>query len=100
MGIDLCRRDINMAKHQLYGTKVSPSFEEMTGKGMTEEVWGDPFPDSCLSSVGFDDLPELLSAHEPPRPVDKKKGSFPPLEQSLPRLKRRETPFLFVNRKG
>jgi len=76
MGIDLCRGDVDMAEHQLHGAKIRSPFKEMAGKGMAEEMGGDPLSDSSPPSVGFDALPEMLSAHRLSGSIDKEKGTL------------------------
>ena len=76
MGIDLCRGDVDMAKHQLYRAEIRPPFKEMACEGMSEEVGSDPFSDSSPPSIGFDALPEMLAAHRLSGSIDKEKGTL------------------------
>src|SRR5271169_4444283 len=41
MGIDLGCGNIGMAKEGLHATQIRPSFHQMRGKGMAQNVWGD-----------------------------------------------------------
>jgi hypothetical protein len=50
----------------------------MACKRVSEKMGCDPFRDTCSPAIGFDILPELLSAHRPAQTVEKKKGTFFP----------------------
>jgi hypothetical protein len=76
MGIDLCRGDVDMSKHQLHGAEIRSPFKEMAGEGMADEMGSDSFSDSSPPSVGFDALPEILAAHRLSGSVDKEKGTL------------------------
>jgi len=76
MGIDLCRRDVNMAEHQLHGAEIRSPFKKMAREGMAEEMGSDPFPDSSPPSVGLDALPEMLAAHRLSGSIDKEKRTL------------------------
>ncbi len=72
MGVDLGRRDIHVAEHHLDRSKISPSFQKMTGEGVTQKVGGDPLKKTGPAGIILQALPELLSAHPFSRSVDKK----------------------------
>ena len=76
MGIDLCRGDVDMSKHQLHGAEIRSPFKEMAGEGMADEMGSDSFSDSSPPSVGFDALPEILAAHRLSGSIDKEKGAL------------------------
>jgi hypothetical protein len=54
MGVNLCGRDGFVAKHFLYGTKISTSFHKMRGKGMTEGMRTDGFLQAGFQGKFFD----------------------------------------------
>ena len=76
MGIDLCRGDVDMAKHQLHGAEIRSPFKEMACERMADEMGSDPFPDSRPPSVGFDALPEILTAHRLSGSIDEEKWTL------------------------
>jgi len=63
MGIDLSGRDIHMAEHHLYRTKVRSPFQKMAGKGVTKKMGGDPLSKPRSPRILFEIFPESLSAH-------------------------------------
>ena len=63
MGINLSRRDICVAEHNLHGPQVSTMFKQVACKGMPQGVWGDFFSDARQRRAPLDDLPKGLPAH-------------------------------------
>ena len=63
MGINLSRRDICVAEHNLHGPQVSTMFKQVACKGMPQGVWRNFFFDPCELGDTLDDLPEGLPAH-------------------------------------
>ena len=53
VGIILGGRDINMAKHHLNGSQISPAFEEVAGKRVPKTVRSDFFFDASLFYILF-----------------------------------------------
>ena len=63
MRIDLGRRDIGMAQHDLNRSQVRTRLQEMTGKGMPQAVRRYPFLYTCHQPIFLDDFPEPLPGH-------------------------------------
>ena len=51
VGVDLCRGEIRMAQHHLYGSEVSAAFEQMGGKGVAKRVRTNVFRDAGFGCV-------------------------------------------------
>lgn len=56
MSIYLCGSNALMAEHALYGPQVCPSFQQMSGKGMTECMWTDTLVYTSTFCQFFDDI--------------------------------------------
>ena len=48
MGVDLGGGNVRVTQHNLYGAQISPAFQEMAGKGMTNGVRAD-----VMGNAGF-----------------------------------------------
>ena len=83
MRIDLRRGDIRVTKHHLNGTKVCPSFQEMTCEGVTEKMGADPFPNARIPAVPLQNFPEPLTAYPLPGTANEQETALPPLVQPL-----------------
>jgi hypothetical protein len=73
-GVDLGRGNIRMAQHDLNGTKIRPTFQQMGGKGMSQGVGRNFFKDTGLSAVLVQDLPKSLTGQTSTPIVDKDPG--------------------------
>ena len=62
VGINLCRRNTDMAQHHLNGPQISTVIQQMGGKGVAEHMWGDRFGYSCAKGSAFEYFPETLSS--------------------------------------
>lgn len=80
VGVDLGSGDVGMAKHELDGSQVSTMGQEVGGKGVTQHVRGDGFPDAGRSCRLLDDLPETESGHGAAPVADKKGVTAPSFE--------------------
>jgi len=58
MGIDLRRRNIAMAKHQLDRAQIRAAFQKMGGKTVPEHVRREGHAQSSLAPIGRKDLPD------------------------------------------
>src|SRR5262245_7230771 len=65
MSIDLCRADVAMAQHHLYGSQISSILKQVGCKAMSKNVWRD-MSDACLFSVCNNQSPECLPRHRLP----------------------------------
>ena len=63
MRVNLSGGDIHMTKHHLDRAKVCPPFQKMACKGVAEKMGGNPFTNARPLTIGFETLPEPLTAH-------------------------------------
>ena len=84
MGVDLSRRDVGMAEHDLDGSQVRTMFEEVTRKGMSQRVGIDLFPDARCQAEALDDLPETLSREGLSARIEEQVGCAPLLQEGRP----------------
>ncbi len=63
VSVDLSRRNIGVAQHDLNRSQVSARLQEMTGKRMPQTVRRYLFLDTCRQPILLYDFPEPLSGH-------------------------------------
>ena len=61
VSIDLCRRNIRMAKHRLHRAKISAACQQMGGERMAQRMGRNLFIDAGSPGVTPNDLPESLA---------------------------------------
>ena len=82
MGVNLGRRDVCMAEHDLHRPQVRSMFKQVARKRMPQGVGRDCFPDPCELGDALDDLPESLPAHGLSPRSHKKMGRTPLLQKA------------------
>lgn len=65
MSIDLCRADVAMAQHHLYGSQIGSILKQVGCEAMSENVWRD-MSDARLFSVCDNKSPKSLTCHRLP----------------------------------
>jgi hypothetical protein len=71
MGVNLCRRNVNVAKHHLNGPKVGSPLQKMARKGVPQEMGVHPLLEAGLLAIAFEAIPF------PDRPTKRTGLSFP-----------------------
>ena len=72
VGVDLGGADVHVPQHRLDEPEVGPALQQMSRKGMAQDMGTDPLGDTGLQGILSQDLPKTLPAELSPPIVQKK----------------------------
>src|SRR6266850_1743064 len=62
VGVNLRRRNVRVAEHELNGPEVRSALEQVRGETVSQHVWGKRYAHACLASIGREYLPDADTA--------------------------------------